>query len=181
MEIAIKFSREGGPRRAAGWWLRARPRFLPDFWGRNFAEAEPSPRLPPAPRSLPLEDWSRSCSLIMSYANPLIFFFSLSFPQIINSVVLWIFPGLLGVITTDQSRTVTVLKVTVTQSSFISSFVHLPLQLDVYSPSVLCTGNKTEFTVAPLLDITGNRVLLCSQPVELGAEELWKGWKGQNK
>lgn len=49
MEIAIKFSREGGPRRAAGWWLQARPRFLADFWGRNLAEAEPFPRLPPPP------------------------------------------------------------------------------------------------------------------------------------
>lgn len=87
------------------------------------------------------------------------------------------FSGAAGVITNDESRTLTVLKVTVTQSSFISSFIHLPLQLDVYSHSVLCTGNKTEFTVAPLLDITGNRVLLCSQPVELEAEELWNGMK----
>lgn len=85
------------------------------------------------------------------------------------------FSGAVGLITNDQGRTVTVLKVTVTQSSFISSFIHLPLHLDVYSHSVLCTGNKTEFTVAPLLDITGNRVLLCSRPLELEAEELWKG------
>lgn len=37
------------------------------------------------------------------------------------------FSSAVGVITNNQSRTVTVLKVIVTQSSFISSFIHLAL------------------------------------------------------
>lgn len=151
-----------------------RPRFLADFWGRNLAEAEPSPCLPPAPRSRclwkidPAPVLRSLATQIHSYFFP----FFLSNNKLCSAVN---FSGAVGLITNDQSRTVTVLKVTVTQSSFIPSFIHLPLKLGVYSHSVLCTGNKTEFTVAPLLDITGNRVLLCSQPLELEAEELWKG------
>lgn len=48
------------------------------------------------------------------------------------------FSGAAGVITNDQSKTVAALKVTVTQSSFISSFIHLPLQLDVFFPTWFC-------------------------------------------